>query len=155
MGVRRMGSARVDELFFLVKEPHCKGHDEPRRLSVRQYRSEQGVEKYDEMNREWREIILKKRSSGPTVGKPSPRSLQLFDMCSYDLDNFRKFIASDGFAEIFDLPATEFAALQQDDEGLLQFAFRFLKQVLFGEMSIALKQDAKTKRLERRNRSPK
>ena len=58
---------------------------------------------YDEMNREWRDIILKKRSSGPTVGKPSQRSMQLFDMCSYDMDSFREFIQTQGFQTMFDL----------------------------------------------------
>ena len=152
MGVRRTASAKVDDLYFVVKEDHCKGHEEPRRLTVRQYRKEQGLEKYDEMNREWRDIILKKRSSGPTVGAPSARSLQLFDMCSYDMDNFRKFINSDGFAEVFDLDSDEKTALTQDEDKLLLFAARFLKQVLFGEMTIPVKVDAQERRMEKKNK---
>ena len=152
MGVRRTASAKVDDLYFLVKEDHCKGHEEPRRLTVRQYRKEQGLEKYDEMNREWRDIILKKRSSGPTVGAPSARSLQLFDMCSYDMDNFRKFINSNGFAEVFDLDAEQKTALTQDEDKLLLFAARFLKQVLFGEMTIPVKVDAQERRMEKKKK---
>ncbi len=150
MGVRRAASAVVEDLYFVVKEDHCKGHDEPRRLTVAQYRREQGLEHYDEMNREWRDIILKKRSSGPTVGKPSDRSLQLFDMCSYDMDNFRNFIQSDGFVEVFDLDPDERAVLMADEDELLLFAARFLKQVLFGEMTIAVKEGAREKRMEKK-----
>jgi len=43
-------------------------------LTVGEYRQEQGVTEYDETNREWRQVVLKKRSSGPTVGKPSQKS---------------------------------------------------------------------------------
>ena len=150
MGVRRAAGTEVQDIYFVVREDHCKGHEEPRRLTVAQYRKEQGIEKYDEMNREWRDIILKKRSSGPTVGKPSPRSLQLFDMCSYDMDNFRDFINSTGFTEIFDLPAAERAALMEDEDKLLLFACRFLKQVLFGEMTIPVKPDARERRLAKK-----
>ncbi len=150
MGMRAVASPKVDDIYFIVKEDHCKGHDEPRTLTVAEYRREQGIEKYDEMNYEWRDIILKKRSSGPTVGKPSARSLQLFDMCSYDMDNFRKFIQSSGFTDVFDLSAAEQEELTADEDRLLQFSFRFLKQVLFGEMSIARKPDAQAKRLSKR-----
>jgi len=110
------------------------------------YREEQGIEAYDDMNREWRDIVLKKRSGGPSIGQASARSLQLFDMCSYDIDGFREFIQTPGFDEVFDLSfesKTEFAG----DEGqLLLFAFRFLRQVLYGEETIPLKRDARERR---------
>lgn len=150
MGVRKQGEAKVEEVYFVVKEEHCKGHDEPRKLSVREYLEEQGIVEYDQHNRQWRDIILKKRSSGPTVGKPSPRSLQLFDMCSYDIDSFRAFFNSEGFAQVFELSAQEKKALTDDEDKLFQFSCRFLKQVLFGEASIAVKPEAREKRLAKR-----
>lgn len=152
MGVRRAASIVVEDIYFVVKESHCKGHEQPRTTTVGEYRNEQGLEKYDEMNREWRDIILKKRSSGPTVGKPSARSLQLFDMCSYDLDNFRNFITSTGFTEVFAIPPAQLAQLIADEDQLLLFACRFLKQVLFGEMTIPLHADARTKRTKQREK---
>ena len=150
MGVRKMQEGKVEDVFFLVKEEHCKGHYEPRELTVREYRAEQGVEKYDELNREWRDVILKKRSSGPTVGQPTARSMQLFDMCSYDLDNFRAFIQTPGFRDVFDLDDEAVAALKADEDALLRFAMRFLKQALYGERTIPLKDGARDRRLERR-----
>ncbi len=150
MSVRKKDAAKVEDIYFLVKESHCLGHNEPRNLTVREYRKEQGIEPYDEMNREWRDIVIKKRSSGPAIGRPTDRSLQLFDMCSYDMDSFRNFIQTDGFRDVFDVGRETMERLKTDEEELLKFAFRFLKQVLFGEMTIPVKKDAKEKRLRQR-----
>lgn len=149
MGVRKKGQSAVDDVYFVVREAHCLGHMEPRKLTVAEYREEQGCVDYDEKNRVWRDIILKKRSSGPTVGAPSQRSLQLFDMCSYDMDSFREFVQTDGFEQVFELTDEEKHRLVADEEELLQFAFRFLKQVLFGEKTIPLKASARESRLAR------
>ena len=137
------------DAWALVDEPHCLGHREPRRLSVDEYRAEQGVVEYDELARGWRQLILKKKSSGPTVGKPSKRSLQLFFLACYDLDRFRAFVASDGFAQLFDLPAQELHDILLDDVALMQFGFRLLRQTLFGEATIPLHADAAQARAER------
>jgi Fe-S-cluster containining protein len=149
MGVRKKDEPQVEDVYFIVGEDHCLGHQEPRRLTVAEYRQEQGCEEYDEANSAWRDIILKKRSSGPTVGAPSERSLQLFDMCSYDTDSFREFIQIDGFEKVFELSEEEKKLLIDDEDELLQFACRFLKQVLYGEHSIPTREDAKQSRLNR------
>jgi hypothetical protein len=138
-----------EEVDIVVKEPHCLGHQEPHTQTVREYRQAQGVELYDEMNREWRDIILKEPSAGPTVGKPSDRSFELFDRCSYDVDSFRDFVASPGFQDVFDLDPETSDRIRRDEDALLQFAFRFLRQVLFGEQTIPLRQGARERRVER------
>ncbi|MEA3410258.1 MAG: YkgJ family cysteine cluster protein [Pseudomonadota bacterium] len=150
MGVRSKDASSVEDVYFVVKEPHCKGHEEPLTQTVREYREGQGADAYDEMNREWRDIIIKKRSSGPTVGAPSERSMQLFDMCSYDMDSFREFLQSPGFQSIFDLPEDESRALLDDENKLLRFSFRFLKQVLFGEFTIPRREKAREQRISER-----
>ena len=150
MAVRKKDSTEVEDIYFVVRESHCLGHEEATTQSVAEYREVQGIEPYDDMNREWRDIVLKKRSSGPTVGKPSERSLQLFDMCSYDTDSFREFIDSNGFRNLFDLTSEERQRLAADEDALLEFSMRFLKQVLFGEMTIPLKEGAREARISRR-----
>ena len=141
----------MEDIFFVVKESHCLGHEEDQTQTVAEYRRDQGVDKYDDMNREWRDIVLKKRSSGPTIGKPSERSLQLFDMCSYDMDSFREFIASDGFRDMFDIDDDERRRLDGDEEALLRFSLQFLKLVLFGEVTIPVKVDAREQRISQRS----
>ena len=133
--------------YAIVEEGHCKGHLEKRPISIGDYRKEQGLEEYDELARGWRQLVLKKKSSGPTIGKPSLRSRQLFFMACYDIDKFRDFIQMESFGKLFELPQEEKEALLKDDVALLQFAFRFLRQVLFGEESIALNAEAAQERL--------
>ena len=150
MAVRKKDSAEVEEVYFAVKESHCLGHGEDQTQTVAEYRHDQGVDAYDDMNREWRDIVLKKRSSGPTIGKPSERSLQLFDMCSYDMDSFREFIARDSFRDMFDMNDDEYRRLDADEDELLKFSLRFLKQVLFGEATIPVKDNAREQRISQR-----
>lgn len=149
VSMRKKDAPAEEDGYFVVKENHCLGHQEPVVQTVAEYRRDQGVDEYDEINREWRQIILKKRSAGPTIGKPSQRSFELFYLASYDIDGFREFVASAGFGEVFDLEPAFRHELMQDDLKLLQFGFRLLKQVLFGELTIALKADAAHKRIER------
>jgi len=149
LAMRKKDSPTDEDSYFVVKEDHCLGHQEPKTQTVREYRREQGLEDYDAINREWRQIVLKKRSSGPTVGRPSERSMELFYLASYNLDGFREFITSPGFTELFELDAAERQVLLADDVALLRFAFRFLRQALFGEMSIPVRADAAEKRRER------
>lgn len=140
------------DAYALVKEDHCLGHQEPRSLTINDYRVEQGLDSYDDMGRGWRQLVLKKKSSGPTVGKPSVRSRQLFFMTCYDIDTFRAFVDSGPFKELYDLPEAEHKAMLGDslesEEALMQFGFRFLRQVLFGEESIPLHKEAAEKRRE-------
>jgi len=133
--------------YALVKEDHCKGHEVDRRITIADYRKEQGLDQYDELARGWRQLVLKKKSSGPSIGKPSLRSRQLFFMACYDIDRFRDFVSAESFAKLFDLPQAEKDALMTDDVALMQFAFRFLRQVMFGEESIALNAEAAQERL--------
>ena len=142
MAMRKKDSPSDEDSYFVVKEDHCLGHYEIQTQTVREYRRDQGLEPYDEANREWRRIVLKKRSGGPALGKPSQRSLEMFHLASYDIDGFRAFVASPGFEELFELDPALKEEIFQSDEKLLQFAFRFLTQALFGEITIAVRSDA-------------
>lgn len=133
--------------YAIVKEDHCKGHNEKRPITIGDYRKEQGLVEYDELARGWRQLVLKKKSSGPTIGKPSLRSRQLFFMACYDIDRFREFVFAESFTKLFELKPEERESFATDDAALLQFAFRFLRQVMFGEESIALNAEAAQERL--------
>ena len=127
----------VDRLSFaLVKEDTCFGHQEPDTQTIDEYRAGQGATEYDEKGRGWRQLVLKKKSAGPAVGKPPMISNQLFFMASYDLDRFRAFVISESFNKTYNISVEEMAELVADDEKLLAFGDRFLRQVLFNERSI-------------------
>jgi len=150
LSLREQNSSTDEDYFFLVKEQHCLGHQESRQISIQDYRQEQDVELYDEMNREWRQIILKKRSAGPAIGKPTLRSFQFFFLASYNLDEFKNFLTNPGFTEVYDLNTEIIEQIISDDEVLLKFAGQLLKQVLFGEITIPLKENATQTRVQRR-----
>jgi Fe-S-cluster containining protein len=150
LSMRKQDEYTDTAAYAMVKEAHCKGHDEPRPITIEDYRKEQGVDIYDELGRGWRQLVLKKKSSGPTVGTPSKRSLQLFFMACYDQDRFRDFVASDSFHDVYELTAQEKLTIASDDIELMQFAFRFLRQVMFDEQTIPIRVDAMEKRLARK-----
>ena len=150
LALRPKDSPTDEAHFVLIREEHCKGHEEDRRLTIRDYRREQEVEIYDEMNREWYRLILKKKSAGPTVGKPPELSLHLFFMACFDQDRFRRFVLSGSFKDSYLLEDAVYRELENDDLALMKFGFRFLKQVLFGEVTIPEREGAWEERLEKR-----
>ncbi len=142
--------------YALVEEPHCKGHFEDNKMTINEYRKDQGVEEYDVLGRGWRQLILKKKSSGATIGKPTVRSRQLFFMTCYDIDRFRTFVASDGFQNSFDIEVERMQKALTDDVALMLFGFDFLKHVLFGEETIKTKEGAYETRVSQKEAvSPK
>lgn len=152
LSMRRQDEYVDRDAYALVREEHCLGHNEPRNLAIDEYRAEQGLQEYDEQGRGWRQLVLKKKSSGPTVGKPSVRSRQLFFMTCYDIDTFRAFVDSGPFKDLYDVPEEEIKAMLGDslesEQALMQFGFRFLRQVLFGEETIPMHKEAAEKRRE-------
>ena len=76
--------------------------------------------------------------------------MQLFDMCSYDIDSLGEFIQTEGFRAIFDIDDVELAQLLKNEDALFAFAMRFLRQALFGEHSIPFKQGARERRIAER-----
>jgi len=74
----------------------------------------------------------------------------MFFMASYDMDRFRRFVMSDSFIKTYDLNDDEYASLETDDIALMQFGFRLMKQVFFGEMSIKEREGAWEERIKER-----
>ena len=150
LSMRALGKNEDERHFLLIKEDHCKGHEEDNIVTIGDYRKQQGVEIYDDLNRDYYRIILKKKSSGPTIGAPSDMSLQLFFMASYDVDRFRRFVMSEAFIKMYDLTDAEYEKLEKDDVELMKFGFDLMRQVFFGEMSIKEREGAWEKRAEER-----
>ncbi len=150
LNMREKDTYEAKQQYSLVKEEHCKGHDESRQITLRDYRQEQGVEDYDEHNRAWYELILKKKSGGPGVGKPNEMSLQLFFMASFNFDMFRKFVMSDNFKATYNLPEETYQQIVEDDLALIDLGNRLMRQALFGEKTIPEQSGAWEKRVETR-----
>lgn len=133
------------DFHFLVKEPYCKGHDESKLQSVDEFRTEQGVEEYDRLNHGWIDILMK-LASWKTVGGPqgrdvSPQTKKMFYMVSTDVDAFRRFVFETKFLDTYLIDPEVAETLKVDDEALLQLGFDWLKNVMFNEPTIALRED--------------
>ena len=150
MAMHEAGASEDEARYFLIREDHCKGHDEDRVMTIDSYRKGQEVEVYDQINREWLQLMLKKKSAGPSIGRPSETSLQFFFMCSYDLDRLRRFVLTDSFKDSYDLDDAFYETMEKEDLALMQFGIRLLKQVLFGDVTIPVKAGVVDKRIEER-----
>lgn len=156
MGVKHTEASTDEQNYFRIEEEHCKGHleenflPETKELTLGEYRETQGVQEYDDLNLDWIRLMLKKKSAGPSVGKPSPESLQILFMATYDLDRFKRFITSPNFQSVYIVDDATYETFENDDVALLEFGYRFLRQILFGEMTIDLKKEVVEKRAEER-----
>ncbi len=135
---------RIEDFYFLVRENHCKGHDEAREISVGDFREEQGVEDYDRVNRGWMDILLKMASwqalGGPWGQEPEPRTKQMFYLVSTDPERFRRFVFETKFLESYEVSDEAVELLKTDDEAMLLLGFDWMKSVLFNEPTILLKE---------------
>jgi Fe-S-cluster containining protein len=154
-----LSTRRQDENFdraayALVQEEHCHGHFEDRKLTIDEYRAEQGLEEYDEKGRLWRQQILKVKSAGPYIGRMSMTSRKFFFMASYDMDRFREFIRSEGVSTTYDIDRATLERLLADDVALMEFGDRMIRQIMYAENTIPMKQDAMEVHLARRGKNP-
>ncbi len=133
------------DFYFLVKEKHCKGHEEEKLQSVEQFRKEQGVEEYDLLNRGWIDILMKMVSwrtlGGPHGRDVSAQTKQMFYMVSTDVDAFRRFVFETKFLDVYYVDPAVVETLKVNDETLLQLGFDWLKNVLFNEPTISLREE--------------
>jgi Fe-S-cluster containining protein len=145
-------TAEEEKFFFLVKEPHCKGHEEPKQWTIREWRADQGVDLRDQMNKEWLRLVMRRKSFGlqATLSEAAKR---MFFMASTDLDTFRKFIFESSFLDTYEVDAETVAKIKEDDVELMLFSFKYLANTLFGAAGMAIKADKiKSKVAEIKNR---
>ena len=85
-----------ENFFFFVNEPHCLGFEEEKEWTVREWRKDQGVDIHDEINAEWTDLVVRKRSFPPNI-KLTDKSKSMFFMVSYNIDKFREFVFESTF----------------------------------------------------------
>ena len=145
ISVKLKDSEAKEDFHFLVREEHCRGHEEPQSQTVAEFCKDQGLEPYEAINRGWIDILMKLaswRSIGGPMGKtPSTQTRQMFFMVSTDVDRFRSFVLESRFLSIYDIPAEAVEAIRTSDEALLRLGFEWLKNVLFNEPTIIMRAD--------------
>ena len=142
--IKMKGAEEKENFNFLVKEAHCKGHDEDKLQSVAQFRREQGTDEYDQINQGWMEILMKAASwasiGGPRGKEIAARTQGMFYMVSSDVDAFRRFVFETRFLEIYEVEEKAADVLRTNDAVLLTLGFDWLRNVIFGEPTIGMKE---------------
>ncbi|MFH1148633.1 MAG: YkgJ family cysteine cluster protein [Pseudomonadota bacterium] len=136
-----------ESFYFMVRETHCRGFEEDKEWTIEEWRKDQGVDLYDEMNRGWMEIILRKKSFGPTA-ELSEKSLQMFFMVTSDIDRFRRFVFESSFLQKYEISADIVERIRNDELELMKFGFEWLKSALFGADTVNLRQEVVQARVE-------
>jgi hypothetical protein len=142
--VKMKGAKDKEDFHFLVKESHCKGHEEDKQLSVKEFRAEQEVDYFDRVNRGWMDVLMK-MASWKTLGGPfgkdmTPQTKFMFLMVSTDVDALRRFVLDTKFLEIYEVDPETIEVIKTDDEALLQVGFEWFKNVTFNESTIKMKE---------------
>lgn len=135
--------------YFFVNEPHCKGFEEDCQWRVQQWRQDQGVDRHDDINAEWTDLVVRKRSFPASI-KLTDQGKQMFFMVSYNIDKFREFVFESSFLKRYEVDAETQAKIKEDDVALLDFGVRWLKDILFtsrdphqqaADLNVPLKKD--------------
>lgn len=116
--------------FFFVNEPHCKGFEEKCQWTVDEWRKDQGVDLRDEVNAEWTDLVVRKRSFPASI-KLTDKAKEMFFMVSYNIDKFRQFVFESTFLQRITVDQATQEQIKSDDVALLEFGVRWLKEILF------------------------
>lgn len=133
--------AEEDEFYFFVKEPHCLGFEEDKEWTVREWRKDQGVDIHDDINSEWTDLVVKKRSFPANV-KLTEQTKKMFFLASYNIDKFKDFVFNSTFLDRYKVNEKTIAKIKDDEIALLQFGISWLKWLLFKEGNFEVKEQS-------------
>jgi hypothetical protein len=128
-------------LYFLAQDDFCHGHECGCTWSVEEWRQNQDVERAEELEQGFREVVSHPWFIGGR--KLDPKRCEIFFTACYDLDRFRAFVFESTFLERFEIDDDTVARIREDDEALLCFAFRWLRFALFGEPVLSVRASAR------------
>jgi uncharacterized protein len=148
LGYAKPSDAEVGEeaFWFLMEEEGCLGFKENTRLKVADWIRDQGIEEYDEWGEKYRRLAVDEYLAKDK--DLSPQQMQMFFMGTYELDTFRRFVLKSSFLDRFEVSEDEIERLKEDDEALMEFAFRFLRFSLFGKQTMTIKDNAVPERTQ-------
>ncbi len=128
------GKAR--EFFFTVREAHCRGFEQQRTWTVKEWLADQEISEYNRMNDLLMELfVLKARR--PAV-KLHAKHMQMYMMACYNVERFRDFVFQSGFLRKFRVHKDVVEQIGNDDLALLELSFRWLKFAFFQEPVLEL-----------------
>ncbi|MEE9402222.1 MAG: YkgJ family cysteine cluster protein [Desulfobacteria bacterium] len=128
-----------EDFYFMVREAHCLGFETDNEWSVSEWRTDQGVDPYDEINEGWMEFMLRKKSFG-FQAELGEEGRAMFFMVSSNVDKLRRFIFESSFLEKYDVEEELLEQIRADEVALLKFGFNWLQSAMFGADKVKLKE---------------
>lgn len=127
-------------VYFLFEDDFCHGRQERAEWTIREWMKNQGVNEKQELEDGFTALVSHPWFIGGR--QLDAKRLEMFFTACYDLDNFRRFVFESSFLERFVLEKDFIKQLQDDDEALLAFAFRWLRYALFAEPTMTARDSA-------------
>ncbi|MFW6082251.1 MAG: YkgJ family cysteine cluster protein [Desulfosalsimonas sp.] len=132
---RSREDGRLEESYVLICEAHCRGFEYPRDVTPEQWISDQGLERYNELNDEMIGIIsIKQRHLPGPLGKDI--SEKLFS-CLYDVDSFKRNLSGQAAEECRKIGLCPEDLQIGDDGELVRFAVKYASGLLRHESGSA------------------
>jgi uncharacterized protein len=150
LGVASLSFKEQEEggFYFFIREPHCRGFEEDTEWTVENWRMDQGVDIHDQINAEWTDLIVRKRSLPPNI-RLTDKTKNMFFTASYDIDRFRRFVFESSFLSLYNIEKDMVEKIRSDEITLLQFGFKWLKWLLFKDGELKMNEDAAAARREK------
>jgi hypothetical protein len=128
-----------EDFYFMLEEDTCKGHDENHSQTVGEWLEGQGIREYNQMGYYFKELTLHPFFQ---EGKDlTPQKIEMFFLANYNLDTFRKFLLNSSFFDKFEVDEETRKRIEKDDTELLKFGYTWLRFSLFGEKTLAVKDE--------------
>lgn len=133
-----LSMANAEEHYFFVRENHCKGFEEERVWTVDEWRKDQGVDLYDDMNRGWKDILFGRNLKPERLDERKAKAVYT---ALYDIDAFRRFVLESAFLEVFDVEEERLSKIRDDEIELLNFAYDYTKFLMMIKETLRLKKE--------------
>jgi Fe-S-cluster containining protein len=129
MACRSQEREGVEEFYYIVRDPDCEGFQDGKEWTVRNWKENEGLEPYYEMNDIFGEILQAKTVSG--IANLNADQINIFHMGCYDIDRFRQYFLEGPNLDRYMESKDVIEAISNDDEALLKYGIRWVKKKLF------------------------
>lgn len=140
---------QTEQFYFLVKESHCRGFEEDKSWTVKEFLRDQGADGYDLANAGWANLVVRKRSFPPNV-KITSQAKEMFFLACYDLDRFRRFVFESSFLKLHDIDEQTLEKIKENDEALLDLGITWLEGALFKQGPMTVSEEKAVERVRER-----
>ncbi len=129
MARRSQDMEGVEEFYYIVREPDCQGFKDGRKWTVRQWKENERLDRYNEMNDVFGEVLQAKQMAN--IAHLSADQIDVFYMGCYDIDGFREYFLNSPNLERYMEPEEVIQTISSDEEELLKYGMRWVKKKLF------------------------